>query len=103
MGALRMPIRGIEMLAIAAVAGAAAATAAAAFRWAASVGWVVASGVAEAGGEAVLEAVARVFPETAPSLAGERPTAGILESRRRKPIAEPIRRPRLRFIPRPPL
>src|ERR1700674_1210381 len=103
MGALRMPIRGIEMLAIAAVAGAAAATAAAAFRWAASVGWVVASAVAEAEGDAVLEAVARMFLDTATSLSGERPTAGILASRRRKPIAETIRPPRLRFIPRPPL
>jgi len=93
----------MDMLAIAAVGGAAAATAAAAFRWAASVGWVVATAVGDADGDAVLEAVATMFLDTAASLSGERPTAGILASRRRKPIAETIRRPRLRFSPLPPL
>jgi hypothetical protein len=58
-GAFRMPIRGIEMRAVTAVAGAAAATAAAAFRWAASVGCGVVVAVGEADGDGVLEAVAR--------------------------------------------
>src|ERR1700682_5312115 len=103
MGALGIPTREIEMPAIAAVAGAAAATAAAAFRWAASVGWVVGSAVAEAEGDTVLEAVATMFLDTAASLSGERPTAGILASRRRQPIAETSRLSRLRFSLLPPL
>src|ERR1700731_3819395 len=98
-----MPMRGIEMLAIAAGGGAAAGAAAAAFCWGACVAWVVGSAVGEADGEAVAEAAATMFLDTAVARSGEGPTAGILASRSTKPIAETIRPPRLGFTSLPPL
>jgi hypothetical protein len=87
MGALRRPIRGIEILAITAVTGAAAATAVA-FR-SESVGCGVAGAVAEADGDVVLEAIAMMLLELASGGAEERPNpvAGMLASRMRKPAA----------------
>src|ERR1700686_4150102 len=98
-----MPIRGIEMLGIAAAGGAAAGTAAAAFCWGAWVAWIVGSAVGEAEGDAVAEAIATTLLDTGATRSGERPTAGILGGRSSMPIAETIRRPRLRFNSLPPL
>src|ERR1700726_1371693 len=80
------------ILAMTAVAGAAEATTAAAFRWGASVGWVVASAVADdAGG-----AIARTVRCAATGWAGRTgPAAGMLASRTRTPAASRTMGPRL--------
>src|ERR1700686_2580196 len=91
MGALRTPIRGMEILPMTTVAGAAAATTAAAFRWA-SVGWGVATAVDDGAGWAI----ARMVRGAATGLGGRTsPAAGMLASRTRTPAASMTAGPRL--------
>jgi hypothetical protein len=63
----------------------------------------VGSAVGEVEGDAVAEATATMFLDTAATLSGERPAAGILASRSSKAIAETIRRPCLGLTSLPPL
>src|SRR5438132_178401 len=95
MGALLMPMRGMEMRAITRVGGATAAAAAAAFRWTAWVGSGVADAVGDAEGESLVDAMALRFVDA--RWAGERPSpaAGMLASSRRMATEKTARDPRL--------
>src|SRR6202011_4407625 len=91
MGALRMPMRGMETRPVTAVGGTTAATA---LGWAAAGSWVVATAVADGAG--VVGAIARTVRGAATGWAGRTsPAAGMLASRTRTPAASMTTGPRL--------
>src|SRR5947208_2677895 len=96
-----MPMRGMEMRAVTAVAGAAAAATAAAFRWAAaSAGGTVASGFAlgEAAFDGPVEAAVRTLLAVARRLAGARTSMiAAMASKRNRPT--PARTRGFRLMP----